>query len=640
MDGYLKIKTKIDNSDVDKEIKQLEDKIKKLQEDNSKQSQKQDSLQKEIDKYEEMCNQADTYKQKIKDLEIQKRSFFANGNLKSSQLPQYESTIAEIEQTKAEQIKLNSEIDKQASKVENVYSKLEQVKSKQTENNAKISEYKQQIEQINMNNMKNSIDSVGEKITGHIKKLGKMALTVAGIRTAWMGVRRIISTVSSYNSQISTDLEYMGYAISNIFAPIVQKLINLLYTVLSYVNAISTAWFGINLFANSSAKSFQKMKSSAKEMQKSLQGFDEMNVLSDSSSSSSNAAGVPSMDLSGMQGEVPAWLQWIINNKDLILSVLGGIATGIIAIKSGLVGVLATKFGTSTLAVASGIIIAVSGIIKLILDLIKYIKDPSWENFGKIITDIGLIILGFGIIIGNIPLIVAGAIAIIAGLIVSNWEKIKQFLQNGIDWLNSKVDWVEENFGLLGKMIYQSFTAILQELLNMFDGIFSGVKTILDGILKVFKGIFTGDIKTVLEGFKQIFKGIFDSLWSIAKVPLNLIIRGINTLIRGANKIKFDVPDWVPGFGGKQFGFNIREMPLLAQGTVVSRPTPAIIGEAGAEAVVPLENNLEWLDILADKLASKIGNGGGPYVIQMDSRTIQRGLAKRKQELAFATNGR
>lgn len=632
MDGYLKIKTKIDNSDVDKEIKQLEDKIKKLQTDNSKQSQQQDSLQEEINKYEEMCNQADAYKQKLKDLEIQKKSFFTNGNLKSSQLPQYESTIAEIEQTRAEQIRLNSEIDKQASKVEKVYSKLEQVKSKQTENNAKISEYKQQIEQINMNNMKNSIDSVGEKITGHISKLGKMALAVAGIRTAWMGVRRIISTVSSYNSQISTDLEYMGYAISNIFAPIVQKLINLLYTVLSYVNAISTAWFGINLFANSSAKSFQKMKSSAKEMQKSLQGFDEMNVLNDNSSKDTGAsagAGVPSMDLSGMQGEVPAWLQWIIDNKDLILSVLGGIAAGILAIKFGLGGIKALGIG-----------ILVTGIIKLIQDLQDYLEDPSWENFGKIILDIGLIILGFGIIIGNIPLIVAGAIAIIAGLIVSNWEKIKQFLQNGIDWLNSKVDWVEENFGLLGKMIYQSFTAILQELLNMFDGIFSGVKTILDGILKVFKGIFTGDIKTVLEGFKQIFKGIFDSLWSIAKVPLNLIIRGINTLIRGANKIKFDVPDWVPGFGGKQFGFNIREMPLLAQGTVVSRPTPAIIGEAGAEAVVPLENNLEWLDILADKLASKIGNGGGPYVIQMDSRTIQRGLAKRKQELAFATNGR
>lgn len=147
-------------------------------------------------------------------------------------------------------------------------------------------------------------------------------------------------------------------------------------------------------------------------------------------------------------------------------------------------------------------------------------------------------------------------------------------------------------------------------------------------------------MRVVLDGFKQIFKGVFDSLWSIAKAPLNLIIRGINSLIRGANKIHFDVPSWVPGFGGKSFGFNIREIPLLARGTVVSRPTPAIVGEAGAEMVAPLENNLEWLDILASKLASKIGTSGGSYVINMDGRTIQRGIAKRQKDFAFATNGR
>lgn len=144
----------------------------------------------------------------------------------------------------------------------------------------------------------------------------------------------------------------------------------------------------------------------------------------------------------------------------------------------------------------------------------------------------------------------------------------------------------------------------------------------------------------VLEGFQQIFRGIFDSLWSIAKAPLNLIIRGINSLIRGANKIHFDVPDWVPGLGGKTFGFNIKEIPLLARGTVVSKPTPAVIGEAGAEMVMPLENNLEWLDVLAGKLAEKIGNNGGSYIIQLDSRVIQRGLAKQQQELAFVKNGR
>ena len=150
--------------------------------------------------------------------------------------------------------------------------------------------------------------------------------------------------------------------------------------------------------------------------------------------------------------------------------------------------------------------------------------------------------------------------------------------------------------------------------------LFNGLKTAIKGVYNVFKGIFTGDMKLVLEGFKQIFKGVFDALWSIAKAPLNLIIKGINSLIRGA--------------------INIQQIPLLAKGGVISQPTTAIIGEAGKEAVVPLENNLEWLDTLATKIANKIDARGGSYIINMDSRTIQRGIARRKQELAFATNGR
>lgn len=147
-------------------------------------------------------------------------------------------------------------------------------------------------------------------------------------------------------------------------------------------------------------------------------------------------------------------------------------------------------------------------------------------------------------------------------------------------------------------------------------------------------------MKTVLEGFKQIFKGVFDSLWAIVKAPLNLIIRGINSLIRGANQIKFDVPDWVPGIGGKRWGFNIPSIPLLAKGGIISKPTMAVVGEAGKEAVIPLENNLEYLDYLADKISSKIGGGNSEVNVYLDGRLIQRQTAKKRQELAFATNGR
>lgn len=138
------------------------------------------------------------------------------------------------------------------------------------------------------------------------------------------------------------------------------------------------------------------------------------------------------------------------------------------------------------------------------------------------------------------------------------------------------------------------------------------------------------DLKTYLNG-------IFDSLYSIAKAPLNLIIRAVNTLISGMNKISFTAPSWA---GGGTIGVNIPKIPLLAKGTVVKKPTQAVVGESGAEAVMPLENNLEYLDYIADRIADKIGiKNGGYYIIQLDGRTIQKGMAKRKTELQFSGNG-
>lgn len=673
MDGYLKIKTKIDNKDVDKGIVELENKIKKLQDDNSKSSKEQASLEKEINQYKELYQKAEQYKNKIKELKKEKEAMLKGNPALAVQMDTSELTLlnSQIEETKQKYSQATKEIDKQASKIEKVYFKLEKVKSKQVENNAKISQYKQKIEQININKIKKSLDTVGKNLQTQIGKIGKMAFVVIGLRTAWSAVRSAISSVSQYNSQVSVDFEYMRYCIANLIAPAVQGLIKLLYTVLSYINAITSAWFGINLFSNSSVKAFQKMQSSAsgaatsaKEMQKSLQGFDEKNVMSNTSNSSSGGSGVdtPGTDLSDIQGDVPKWLQWIVNNKEIILSTLAGIAGGITGIKLlnflSELGLIENKLlGIKAL----GIGVLIAGIVYTIQSLLEYLKNPTWENFGEIIQGIGVALLGLALIVGSVPLAVTGAVVLIVGIITKYWEQIKSFLQSGIDWLTSKIDWVRDNFGILGETIYKIFIDVLQLVLNIFDNVFKTIKGVFDGIVQFIKGVFTGNWQQAWDGLKQIFssvwngiKGIVTSvfttikntisnivngIWNIIKGLINSITGGINILIKGINKISFDVPDWVPGIGGKKFGFNIPEIPQLARGGIISQPTQAIIGEAGKEAVVPLENNLEWLDILATKIAGKI-NTNGNVSVYLDGRLIQRQIAKREQQLAFAQNGR
>lgn len=628
-DGYLKIKTKIDNSGVDKEIQNLENKIKKLQESNLDNFNQEKELQSKVDKYEELIRKVEEYKNKILELQTIK-----DGNLVITN----PSELAELQISLNE---ANTEIAKQESGMNKVYTKLKQIKQKQVENNQKISEYQEKIDQIETNKIKSGIDSVGKSLQTQIGKISKMAMAVAGVRTAWAGVRKIMSLVQQYNPQISADLEYMGYAIAQIFLPIAQKLVSILYTILNYVNAIMTAWFGINLFSNSGVKNFQKISKNAKEINKSLAGFDEMNILQDNNSSSQNSA-TPSMDLSeGMQGAVPTWLQWIVDNKELILTILGGIGAAILAIKLGLSGIQGLGIG-----------MMIVGIISTIQNLIKYLQDSSWDNFGKIITSIGVAILGLGLIIGNVPLIIAAAIVIIVGLIVSNWENIKNVFQKGIDWLTNLqekvMNWFMENldsigdkFGVIGQLIIgiivQTFNYVVEVIkgsinivISVFDGLYTGIKQIFDGIIMIFKGDFK-------NGFISIGKGI-----------LNILIGIINGFISGLNTILYPIRGLISSAGkilGKSWtisSVSIPKIPLLATGGIVDLPRRgvniggAIAGEAGAEGVIPLTDQ-RAMETLGKTIARYITINAN-ITNTMNGRVISRQLQQIKNEENFAYN--
>ena len=166
---------------------------------------------------------------------------------------------------------------------------------------------------------------------------------------------------------------------------------------------------------------------------------------------------------------------------------MAGITAGLLAWKLGLGGLKSFGLG-----------IAIAGIVYAIQAVIAYLKDPSWQNFGKIITGIGIVIAGVAIAFGAWPVAIAGAIVAIVGIIVSNWEAIKQFFQRGIDWLTGKSELIHKLFGDLFGGVYDSFVNILQNVLNVFDNTFTMFKGILDGLIEIIKGVFTGKLKTSL----------------------------------------------------------------------------------------------------------------------------------------------
>lgn len=172
------------------------------------------------------------------------------------------------------------------------------------------------------------------------------------------------------------------------------------------------------------------------------------------------------------------------------------------------------------------------------------------------------------------------------------------------------------------------FKPTFDTVMTGIKGIIEGLKTTFVGLINFIAGVFTADWRRAWEGVKQIFKGVFDSLWGIVKVPLNLIIDGINWVISGLNRLQIKIPDWVgyvPGLSnlaGKTWGINIQKIPKLARGGIIDSPTLAVLGEAGREAVMPLENNTGWIDELANKIGSVIGTGETTIIVKVGEDTL------------------
>lgn len=509
----------------------------------------------------------------------------------------------------------------------------------------------------------------GSSIQSSIRNVARLALGIFGIRSAYMALRRASSNLASYDKQYAANIEYIRYALTQAIAPVLQWIVRLAATLLGYINAIMQGWFGINLFSRGSAENFNKMKAGAsgvskavKEIKKQLTGFDEINMLTDQSDTGTSAGaggvGMPSFDLSAMQGDVPPWLQWIIDNKDLILSILAGIAAGLLAIKLGATGIQALGIG-----------VMVAGIIYTIQSLLDYLKDPSWENFGKVIQGIGIAIVGLGILIKSVPLIVAGAIILIVGLIIKHWEEIKAFFQKGIDWLKGKSDWVHQMFGDTIGNIYDTFVENLQLILNWFDMTFKNIKQILDGIIQFVKGVFTGDWKMAWEGVKKIFGAIWDwikntlktvlqiawntvkgiasrvgeTISNVFKAIVNGVLSGVervlNSPIRAVNRL-IGVINAVPGINLSTLPtFNL---PRLKVGGIINMPNKgtlvggAIAGESGREGVLPLTDQ---------QTMAELGREIGRHVLvnltnitQMNGRVIGRELKQVQSEQEFAFN--
>lgn len=315
--------------------------------------------------------------------------------------------------------------------------------------------------------------------------------------------------------------------------------------------------------------------------------------------------------------------------RDDIVSILGNIAT---IVQKVFMNIVAPVIST------------VAGIIK---DFVNMVLKPLWNVWETVFKDImGIVsdLLKFVTPIFSTILDILGPVfqlslthlqgtfrivfAAIGGIIQGAGAVIHTVVDGIRGFFNGLGTWMEGTFGFKWKNVFETVKNVVKAFRDYMGPIINSLEVVFMGLTNFIGGVFSGNWRRAWFGVRQIFESIVSGLSHIFKAPLNFMIDGINKFLSGIGKIK--IPDWVPGVGGK--GFSIPRIPRLAKGGIVSASTIANIGEAGTEAVIPLQRNTQGLDMIAEKISERLSlsqndGTGATYVIKLvldDGRVITK----------------
>ena len=219
-----------------------------------------------------------------------------------------------------------------------------------------------------------------------------------------------------------------------------------------------------------------------------------------------------------------------------------------------------------------------------------------------------------------------------------------QNLWNGV--IDPFLRWMASNIVPILAPIFKTVGDIFIEVFKLAAKIFNDIIDVMKGLLQFVDNVFAGNwegamqaMGQVVSAFGDMFASVFGGLANNFRSAINGVIGLINGFIGGLNQIK--LPDFLGGFS-----VSLPYIPYLAKGGIVDSPTLAMVGEAGKEAVMPLENNTGWMNVLAHKLSELMPQPQAPnapmgdIVVQIGDREFGRfaiNEINREQERAGRT---
>lgn len=304
---------------------------------------------------------------------------------------------------------------------------------------------------------------------------------------------------------------------------------------------------------------------------------------------------------------------------------------------------------------------AISAVFEFLATLWENVLRPAWEAIKPVLRTLWD---GISVIISNawdaIRIIIETALNLITGVLNAFasllrgdwqglWDNVNLIVQTA--W-NGVIGLLQVAANAVLELLGTSWAEVSAVTLNAWNGIKETTaavwQAIKDALAGNWEGIadlagaawarVVGAIQDAWSGIGRFFADLWNGVNGIIQAGVNAVITGLNGLINAWNGmrftiptitvpgISFDIPDWLGGghfglgpwtVGGQSIGVpQLPSIPMLASGGIVDHATLALIGEAGPEAVIPLDR----LDDLA---------GGTTVIVELDGRVLMQAVAPR-----------
>ncbi len=255
------------------------------------------------------------------------------------------------------------------------------------------------------------------------------------------------------------------------------------------------------------------------------------------------------------------------------------------SLDSGTQGFLITIAGVlAIISPVAGAIDSVSGLVaKLSTEILPGLMGTLGKLSASVIPAIGKAVTALLSLVAAHPFLAGFTVTALAVLAFS--DEIKAAMDTLAKFFTEKILPAWNSFFTKAGELVGKFADKVSEIID-------GVQDLFTGLIDFIKTNFTDKWEAAWEAVADVFEKVMNLLGDIVKAPINAIITAINFVIKGINALvdalnlfSIDIPDWVPGIGGKTFGFDldkIEEIPYLAKGGIVTQGS-AIVGEAGPE---------------------------------------------------------